>query len=227
MSIAPLQWQKMSPAERIEALQKNVDTLTARDQPSRHVSVHSFQPESETRGTYDSGTIRINESLINQDTPYAAMETMYHEYRHSYQDYVANERPDLAESAQQREDFQKNQIGYIHPNTDVTMYLAQPIEADARAYARQAMESTYGIQNDPAYEAHRQAYDQEEAMHQSLAELTYGSDYAQQARQIAYDIYEIKHAESHDSVPTQEVDTPQQSSTDEAETQQQARGRRR
>jgi hypothetical protein len=227
MSITPLQWQKMSPAERIEALQQNVGALTARDQPSRHVSVHSFQPESETLGTYDSGTIRINESLINQDTPYAAMETLYHEYRHSYQDYVANERPDLAESAQQLEDFQKNQIGYIHPNTVVSMYLAQPIEADARAYARQAMESTYGIQNDPAYEAHRQARDQDEIMGQRLAEITCGSDYAQQAREIAYDIYDTKQAESHNVVPTQEADTLQQSSQDEDETLQQARGRSR
>ncbi len=227
MTIAPLQWQKMSPAERIDSLQQNVYALTARDQPTRHVSVHPFQPGTATRGTYDAGTIKVNDSLINQDTPYAAMETMYHEYRHSYQDYVANERPDLAESAQQLEDFQKNQIGYIHPNTDISMYLAQPVEVDARAYAREAMESTYGIQHDPAYDAHRQARDQEDAMNQSLAELTYGKDHEQQARELVYEIHDLKQSQSQAQSPTLETNQNPPASPDEAQTQQQVNGRRR
>lgn len=232
MYISPSQWQQMRPAERIDALQEQIDICTAQEQPGKSISVSRFNASPEVRGQFDrdSGSIMINDQLINQDTPYAAMETLHHEYRHSFQDYVANAHPDLAASPQQLTDFQKNPIGYIHPDTDHVMYRSQPIEVDARNYARQSMEAAYGGQQDPGYTAFRQSRDQEDATYQQLAELTVGPDHEQQARTLTYEIHDLKQAQSHSEDAARATEQqPIQTSphTQEESEQQQTTGRRR
>lgn len=232
MFISSPTWQTMSLNERRDALQQQVDRLATRDQQSQPASVYSFVPNStrDPRGQYDDVThsIKLNQDLLTQDTPHTAMETLFHEYRHSYQHFVANERPDLAESPQQLEDFQKNTQAYIRSETDKMMYYAQPIEVDARAYARQQMEMTYGEQNDPHYTAHRQEHDQTDAQYRSFATLTYGNDHEAQAREIVYDIYDLKQAQQQATAQT----TPEPTSSptnnqSEEEEHQRSQGRRR
>lgn len=233
MYISPSQWQQMRPAERIDALQAQIDIHAAHEQPGKQIAVGRFNAGPEVRGQFDreSGSIMVNDQLINQDTPYAAMETLHHEYRHAFQDYVANERPDLATSAQQLTDFQKNPSGYIHPDTDHMMYRSQPIEVDARNYARQSMEAAYGGQQDPGYTEFRQSRDQEDAAYQQLAELSIGPDHEQQARTLTYEIHDLKQAQSHSEevrrATEQSPDQPVSPTQEESEEQQQTTGRKR
>ncbi len=225
MFITPAQWKSMTPSERIVELQRQVDMRTSSEQPSTTLSVGRFNPGPSKYGEYDSQshTLRLNDDLINQDTPYAAMETLHHEYRHSYQEYVATEHPELAQSPQQLADFQKNPTGYIRPSTDYSMYHSQPIEVDARNYARKQMEATYGQLNDPDYAAYRQARDQEAEYAQRSAELMYGNDHEDIARQTVYDIYDYKQSQAQD---THEATTNDQTHTTptEAESESQKTG---
>ena len=223
----------MRPAERIDALQAQIDIRATHEQPGKQIGVGRFNAGPEVRGQFDrdSGSIMINDQLINQDTPYAAMETLHHEYRHAFQDYVANEHTDLAASPQQLTDFQKNPIGYIHPDTDHVMYRSQPIEVDARNYARQSMEAAYGGQQDPDYASFRQSRDQEDATYQQFAELTVGLDHEQLARTLSYELHDLKQAQSHSEdalrFTNPSPDQPVPQTQEESEEQRQTTGRRR
>jgi len=230
MFIPPAQWKTLNPSERIEELQRQIDMRTATEQPATTLSVGRFNQGSNKYGEYDtqSHALRLNDDLINQDTPYAAMETLHHEYRHSYQAYVATEHPELAQSPQQLTDFQKNPTGYIRPSTDYSMYHSQPIEVDARNYAREQMEATYGQLNDPDYAAYRQARDQEAEYAQRSAELMYGNDHEEIARQTVYDIYDYKQAQVQEATETTTNDQSHTtSSEEESESQKTSHTRRR
>lgn len=232
MSITTAQWQQMSYGERIEALQAQVGTVATHDQQTQPATVYSDNSlDASVRGRFDPDTnsIHMNPDLLGQETPYAAMETLFHEYRHSYQHFVANERPDLAESPQQLEDFQKNTQAYIQSGTDYTMYRSQPIEVDARNYARQQMEASYGIQQDPQYAAYRQERDTTDAQYNTMSTLAYGPDHEAQAREIVYDIYGLKQSQQAEVASAVEpAPSPDPAPTpSEEETQQHAPGRRR
>lgn len=232
MFISSPTWQTMSLNERRDALQQQVDGLATRDQQPQPASVYSFVPDStrDPRGQYNDVTnsIKLNQDLLTQDTPHAAMETLFHEYRHSYQHFVANERPDLAESPQQLEDFQKNTQAYIRSGTDYTMYRSQPIEVDARNYARQQMESSYGMQQDPQYAAYRQERDATDAQYNTQSTRAYGPDHEAQAREIVYDIYDLKQAQQQATAQTtpEPTSSPTNSQSEEEE-HQRSQGRRR
>jgi hypothetical protein len=231
MSITTAQWQQMSYGERIEALQAKVGTVATHDQQTQPATVYSDKGlDTSVRGRFDPDTnsIRLNPDLLGQETPYAAMETLFHEYRHSYQQFVANERPDLAESPQQLEDFQKNTQAYIRSGTDYTMYRSQPIEVDARNYARQQIEANYGMQQDPQYAAYRQERDATDAQYNTQATRAYGPDHEAQAREIVYDIYDLKQAQQQATAQTtpEPTSSPTNSQSEEEE-HQRSQGRRR
>ena len=218
-------WRTLSPSERLESLNQLENAIAAQEARSPcdvlviPESAYAYPEQRELlQGFHPSNSheIFINEALINPDASHAAVysdgtvvnandsymavETLLHEDRHAHQEYVAYERPDLAESPLQLQDFQKNNgDGYLSAETfDPEYYLMQPIERDARASARQGMNEIYAdqYQTDPSYLKHTQRMENAEGRYAEMAEDSLGDNYEEVVRQKAFERYEVYQAEN-------------------------------
>jgi len=112
-------------------------------------------------------TMTVNERLLDSDDPAAALETYLHEYRHSYQRLEVERldspiRPDNLESAMEWEANLRLE-GYKGAPDDhlaatdrvryeelFREYEEQPVERDAREFAREIVERVYREKGGPA-----------------------------------------------------------------------------
>lgn len=219
-------WQTLTPNERLDALQQLENTLAQQDGclPCQVSFISDSDYETAydrpyVRGLHppDSNNIYINEALVNPDMqyqviygdhnqspvnanePYMAVETLFHEDRHAHQEYVAQERPDLAVNADKLEEFQKNSgPAYLDPKTDGSaFYLMQPIEMDAREIARQSTHEFYighfgDLEN---YLQHNEKMAAEEDRNVERATDQLGENYREIARQEVFERYEAYQAQ--------------------------------
>ena len=144
-------WLSASPEQRLEALkdmEKQLASLEAREPCQLDVIPQDILSEEnnaqdlyglhirehlDQSGKLVPETIQINPRfLADGQPPYSAVETYFHEARHSYQDHVAD-HPDLAENVQQAEDFYKAKHGGYLDSDKVPhrLYRCQPTEIDA------------------------------------------------------------------------------------------------
>ncbi|WP_298069902.1 hypothetical protein [uncultured Mailhella sp.] len=93
-----------------------------------------------TRGQYspNSKQVTINEDYLSRTDSYQIMQTMIHEMRHAYQ-YAAVEDPGSYNvSAETIEQWKNNFApGNYYSGDDYSRYVSQPIEYDAKNFAKQ------------------------------------------------------------------------------------------
>lgn len=214
-------WRNLSLDGRVQALQNLENGLAAQEgrRPCRVVPMKSDAYD----GVHKDGQISVNERLLGADEPYLATDTLFHEARHAYQEHVASERPDLAESPEQLEDFQKNGgLGYLGPKQYPVHYPLQPVEMDARKVASERMEELYGGQfgDRDGYLKYRDATQAEEEWYREAGREYLGDDYEQVARQKAFAQYEAGKAQEQQvsAVPAQTGVDRTSSAESEAET---------
>lgn len=133
---AAFAWHAASEEERAAALHElAVDAGRALGVPIRGVRFY-YGPADE-RGEYGGdGWLYLNRDTIedprNRDD---ALDTIFHEGRHAFQDYAARDPEAYGISRETAARWQWNFEHYIHPRRNRFAYFNQPIERDARAFA--------------------------------------------------------------------------------------------
>lgn len=160
MFTQPTNWKNQTPLERLEYLQTLAVQVAARDGRTDYLYVTHGGAQSSYN--HDSHTIAINTNFINQDEPYNAVESLFHESCHAQQRHIIN-NPDLATSPEQLQRIQDNDVAYIQETEDPFVYRMQTQEQQARQGARTDMEQMFGDQDNPAYTQHRASRDAHDA----------------------------------------------------------------
>jgi hypothetical protein len=135
---------------------------------------HGFDPNT------GQETIEINPCLINNDEPYQAVNTLFHESRHAYQGHAIQD-PFTKEDPEKVESWKKNLDNdvYLQPGTgqapdlEDAYYRYQPVEADANQAAQERMDSLYqdqlqDEQGYPQYRSNKMAMDGSERLYASI-----------------------------------------------------------
>lgn len=156
-SLQQKEWQKLkfTPEVRLAALQKLEDELAEQEgrdscpiilipKPNLMEALNGrANPRDDALGYYKNGHIHIQEWLTESDDPYEAVETLFHEERHAYQDHVIKNDRTL-EDEETVKTWEKNSgHGVISSYEDRALYYFQPREIDAREVARQHMNKLY------------------------------------------------------------------------------------
>ena len=179
-------WEKMSPKQRVDALQGLENTMAAEQgRTPRNIQPTEFG-NNNTLGQYrpqDPNNLYINKNLIkSNDGNYQAMQTTIHEGRHAYQDdCITGKIKPLPQDMNKVESWSHNMPSRGgHYNVSGVEYRYQPVEADANDYAREKLDS-YDSQfsNDPAYAQHTDRRNSYENFLENQAKATYGDDYQQ------------------------------------------------
>jgi hypothetical protein len=191
-------WQNLSTQKRLEGLQELENSLAA--QENRTPCKVAFIPEEAYKkpedhqllqGYHEGKGIFLNENLIasdrpSSDKPYNAVETLFHESRHDYQEHLASQ-PETAEDSQQLQDFRMNTSGgYLKDEVyGYDKYRWQPIEKDANEVARQRTDELYANEFDDksTYTEYRQQVEQNLSDDMFNAQEHLGNDYIEQARE--------------------------------------------
>lgn len=171
------------PEGRLEALQQLERYVAAQDKRDPcEVDVARLDPG--VRGEhYIEGSIEhidLDAGLLDETAPYKAVETLFHESRHSFQNHVV-QHPEIAESQQQLQDCQMSKNGgYIQPEQAQVFsdYRFQPTEVDAREVARARTDALYQdtFGDKTAYPAYQAQKEQEIANDIEVAKRDYGLD---------------------------------------------------
>jgi|GEM_PF-4432322 len=167
----PIFWQSQTANERIEYLNRLANEVSTRDGRSEmHVVNGGINPSgiNET-----SDVLSINANVINQDTPYNAIESVFNRSSVAQQRHIAA-HPELAESPEQLKHIQDN-VEY-YEDKDPYIHRLQPVEQQARNTARTDMENMFGM-GDIAYDQHRQARDTYDAQEDQAAVNAINTDY--------------------------------------------------
>lgn len=142
-------WQRLSPEERLEVLQK-VENAAAEIEHRPTCVVKGQSLGQGHLGFYNpqDNTITINTDYLKGDyeSYKESLSTVIHEGRHAYQHYNVNERqvhPSEGDCTNWRENLHDNKWGLFPENygyqtveeVGFQRYWMQPVEADARAFA--------------------------------------------------------------------------------------------
>jgi hypothetical protein len=189
-------WQAASESERLASL-RELERGLASQEGREPCEVLPMVAGPLDRGLHETGIIYLNEAMIKNDgemllngsvvtgeTSYLAVETLFHEARHAYQEHVA-QNPELADSPAQADDFKKNRGAAYFPSGDFEAeYFGQPVELDARRTARDRTDVYYGEQalgQSPYAEYRNEIVAEEEAIDQECRD-TLGENYEQVIR---------------------------------------------
>jgi len=147
-------WRKRGEDERLSLLQE-LENRTAREEGRRPMTICRI-PENEERaglmGYYRDGTnslfitgkfLRPQRLNLNDYNAAAAIDTVLHEGRHAFQHHVMREEstktPQKNTLAWIMNTFSYFSYGQGDPEANAALYLYQPLELDARRFARQRM----------------------------------------------------------------------------------------
>jgi hypothetical protein len=202
-------WSQSSSQDRLQALEQLENHLSRIDnRPPSLISSEKLSPY--TRGlhfTDENGAdrIQLNSELINQNTPYQAVETCFHEDRHSHQQFIV-QHPEKAENQQQLNDWTMSfNKGYIQPTDfDHTAYRWQPTEADANKVARTSTNDLYQntFHDELNYPGFKAAKEQQVADSITDAQDKLGENYEDSARQMMVNKFQSMHPEYHQNKST-------------------------
>lgn len=217
-------WLNSSPTERVQALTQMENHLAAQDgRPASQISSETLSPY--TRGVHYTDTngvdqIKINSSLVNQDTPYQATETLFHEDRHSHQAFVA-QNPEKAENQQQYNDWSMSfKDGYLNPTDyDYAAYRWQPTEADANKTARANTDDLYQntFHDNQQYPQHKADKEIELADNITDAQDKLGEDYEETARLYMVDKHQSMNPDYQQTSSAENTPNPKSQEVVEAQ----------
>ena len=154
MDIPELQfenWQHLEVNERLDALQQlENEVAEIAHMPPCGVSMEVMDPNQS--GYFDGQRIVISETLVSDPNKYYdALNTLFHEGRHAYQDYNLYSRVVVEQNAELVQSWWDNceELGYesgdwmIFKDLGFMRYKTQPVEVDSRVYAETAMDALF------------------------------------------------------------------------------------
>lgn len=146
-------WGKLSDKEKIDALNRYQESIA---------NEYGIDPiKIKLKDIKDKGgdivayyrkrgnQIVIDKDNLASDSPFDMLDTVAHETRHQIQHYFVD-HPDEAPSSitkEQLEAWDKNFDNYISGNDNFEKYRKQPVEADARDFARKEVNDYFGSSN--------------------------------------------------------------------------------
>lgn len=137
-----------NPENRLVALRKLENHLAKQEfRNPCQVDVQNLDANTYGQHYFEDGIehIDLNSSIVNKPDPYQAVETLFHESRHAYQNHIV-QNPEMAENQFQLNDWQMSaEGGYVKPNETLNYsdYRFQPTEVDAREVARSRTDELY------------------------------------------------------------------------------------
>jgi hypothetical protein len=204
-------WLNLTHAERIDALRQMEDSLAL--QENRPACSVGEIPEDDRqlddngqpilRGQHytdelGDGHIELDPNLIDNDEPYQAVETYFHEARHAYQEHVAIHPEMHTEDPAKVADWEKNLgDGYMDESyAGFSYYRWQPVEEDSKQIARARTDEVYqdSFQDEGQYPAYQTEKQHEIAGEMALAQTELGENYQEEARQAMLTKYETEQA---------------------------------
>jgi hypothetical protein len=142
----PEYWEQLDASERVSVLQ-DVEERIAETQgrPAVAIDVESTAPG--VYGGYVSGWgIVLSESHLQSEDVHEVLETVAHESRHAYQDYVVR-NPGTLSDTELVEAWRDNWNNYLTVEEyGQELYISQPLEADAWEYGAKIADMVFGIQ---------------------------------------------------------------------------------
>lgn len=135
-------WNKASIEQRKDILTKYLADLSAIYGVTVLSSINFYLGPSSERGSYahSQKLVSINENYLTRTDSYQIMQTVVHEMRHAYQ-HAAVDDPDSYEvSMETIEQWKNNFSNYISTRdgkTSYSEYVSQPVEYDAKNFAKQ------------------------------------------------------------------------------------------
>lgn len=205
-------WANSSNQDKVNALGQLENYLAKEDGRSPSI-ISSEQLSPYIRGIHfqdEQGfdRIQLNSELISDQSPYQAVETFFHEDRHSHQAYLV-QHPELAENAQQLSDWTMSfNDGYVNPNDyDHNVYRWQPTEADANEVARTNTNDLYQntFHDEAQYPNYKQTKEQEVVDSIKDAQNRLGENYKDTARKMMINNFQSNHPEYNKNM-TNEVE---------------------
>lgn len=103
------------------------------------ISFESFEnPNTRGMHTSDDNKIHINKDKLNRSDSYSLMQTLIHEMRHAYQHAAVENPENFNVSSETIEQWKENfKPGVYYRGEDYQRYVSQPIEYDAKSFAKQ------------------------------------------------------------------------------------------
>jgi hypothetical protein len=142
--IQPEQWESLDTTERLGALQ-TVENHLAEIQNRPPVAVEAAEMGPNEFGGYDGQSIKINQEHLSGGQPVDEnVDTIVHEGRHAYQDFVVA-HPETISDPSIAQAWEENFDNYLDLQTyGAELYNSQPVEADAWSYAASVRNGVYG-----------------------------------------------------------------------------------
>ncbi len=138
-------WDKLSHVEKEQAVEKLRDSIAEDLQLENKPNIAYYDNENPgDYGGYAASTNTIYINRFNMGDAAETADTIAHESRHCWQ----HERADNPQTEQDYL-FKENFDAYIRPEDDFYEYRNQPVEADARDYAREIKETISEGKNGP------------------------------------------------------------------------------
>lgn len=135
--IQPEVWENLNAGERLGVLQSIEDRM-AEIQGRPPVPISACEMDASTFGGWNGQTIELNTSHLQSDMSVSEfIDTIVHEGRHAFQDY-AIQNPGVVSDVGIVNAWAENRIpgNYLRAEEyGQELYLAQPLEADAWAFA--------------------------------------------------------------------------------------------
>ena len=140
-------WKASSTSERLESLKNLEKVLAERQGRDPCIINNTFLPKNEL-GKIEPAfpeIMHIQHHLLELNDPKLAVDTVVHEGRHAFQlDCINNpsRHPEIDKQTVgvwEENTFEK----YVSPDESFTAYLAQPIEVDAREFAKSVTDTIY------------------------------------------------------------------------------------
>ncbi len=135
--IQPEVWENLNAGERLGVLQSIEDRMAGiQGRPPVEIGAHEM--DASTFGGWNGQTIELNAAHLQSDMPVSEfIDTIVHEGRHAFQDY-AIQNPGVVSDASIVNAWAENRMpgNYLRAEEyGQELYLAQPLEADAWAFA--------------------------------------------------------------------------------------------
>lgn len=151
-------WQKMSLKQREKFLNDFQSTLISKFNYPMIITTIVFTDLDDSSGNYHgfylNGTVTVDTTDLEKESPFSLMRTIAHENRHALQDQAVNDSKFRSEDiTEQMVDKWKNNLSnYVKSEDDFEGYWNQPIEKDAREFAKDYVNdyvSDYDLSNSP------------------------------------------------------------------------------
>lgn len=221
--LSPDAWAgEKNPERRLQALQE----LWEYNAAENHLQVGKVsmtQMEEGIRGAYDpnSKSYTISADLVNAETPYNAVENVFHESRHATQQGMSE---GLVPAENLRE-FRDNKAafngGYIPHQLSSELYRAQPTEVDARIFARGKTDAFYqDLAGEQGYQKYADKRVQDEIQNNEYSKQLLGDDINEVARQEVRERCVQQHPELADELGVTPQSQTNQTSLEQNETPQ-------